>query len=103
MNRLGSRVVVCYLNNFGKTLTGYQTPFCFSLKINPSCHTLSKGLEMSKNTARTSRDLGFSKARRILLQDIKVGLLENHLDENPIDFWLRWKACEKIAVFFNFV
>ena len=24
MNHLGPRVVSCYLNNFGKTLTGYQ-------------------------------------------------------------------------------
>ena len=38
-----------------------DTPFCFSLKINPSCHTLSNALEISKNIARTSRDLVSSK------------------------------------------
>ena len=29
-------------------------PFCFNLKINPLCHSLSKVLGMSKNTDRTS-------------------------------------------------
>ena len=30
-------------------------PFCFNLKIIPSCHTLSKALNMSRNTLRTSK------------------------------------------------
>ena len=29
--------------------------FCFSLKIRPLCHTLSKALDMSRNTLRTSK------------------------------------------------
>ena len=30
-------------------------PFCFSLKLMPSCHTLSKALNMSRNTLQTSK------------------------------------------------
>ena len=41
------------MNNFNKFP---ETPFCFNLKINPSCQTLSKTFEISKNIALTSRD-----------------------------------------------
>ena len=41
------------MNNFNKFP---ETPFCFNLKINPSCQTLSKAYEISKNIALTSRD-----------------------------------------------
>ena len=34
---------------------GYQICHCFSLKIIPSCHTLSKALHMSRYTLRTSK------------------------------------------------
>ena len=32
-------------------------PFCFNLYISPSCHTLSKALDMSRNTPLTSKPL----------------------------------------------
>ena len=38
-------------------------PFCSSLNIKPLCHTLSKALDMSRNTALTSRDSVQSNAR----------------------------------------
>ena len=31
-----------------------ETPFCFNLKISPSCQTLSKALDISKKTPLTS-------------------------------------------------
>ena len=43
---------------------------------------------MSKNTARTSKDLGFSKPDGFRSQEIIVGSLSNHLVENRIDFLL---------------
>ena len=30
-------------------------PFCFSLKMIPLCHTLSKALDISRNTLQTSK------------------------------------------------
>ena len=41
-----------------------EMPFCFSLKITPSCQTLSKALDMSKKTllisSPSSKDLKIS-------------------------------------------
>ena len=51
------RTTICFLflqkfDNRFKRLP--DMPFCFSLKIIPSCHNISKGLDMSRNTLRTS-------------------------------------------------
>ena len=56
-------------------------PFCFSLKISPSCQTLSKVLVMSKETLPTSNP--FSK-------DVKISwVIDNNwlMQESP-----GWKA-----------
>ena len=52
------RTTLCFLflkkiDNRFKRLP--DMPFCFSLKIRPSCHTLSKALDMVRNTLRTSK------------------------------------------------
>ena len=53
-----------YSYNFVKVLTSRQdTPFCLILKINPSCHTLRKALEISRNIARTSVILVITRSK----------------------------------------
>ena len=52
------RTTLCFLslkkfNNRFKRLP--DMPFYFSLKIRPSCHILSKALDISRNTLRTSK------------------------------------------------
>ena len=50
------RTTLCFLflkkidKRFKKLL---DMPFYFNLKVRPSCHTLSKALDMSRNTLRT--------------------------------------------------
>ena len=51
-SHLGLHVVFYYEDNFQRTKRLPEIPFCLSLKINPSCHTLSKALEISRKTAR---------------------------------------------------
>ena len=60
-NHLEPPVVFYYLNNFEKVLVLPEIPFCSSLKIRPSCHTLS-AFEMSRKTALTSKEFVLSKA-----------------------------------------
>ena len=52
------RTTLCFLflkkfDNRFKRLT--DMPFCFSLKIRSSCHTLSKALDISRSKIRTSK------------------------------------------------
>ena len=51
------KTVLCFLllEKFSKIgIISPQIPFWRSLKISPSCHTLSKALEISRNIPRTS-------------------------------------------------
>ena len=41
------------------------TPFCFNLNNKPSCHTLSKAFDISKNTPRVSKEELESKLRKM--------------------------------------
>ena len=54
------KVTLCFLSfkKSDKTLSSLpEIPFCFSLKIIPSCHTLSNAFEISRKTPLTSNQL----------------------------------------------
>ena len=62
-NHYAPQVVFYYEDNLSKSFRRLpEIPFCFSLKIRPSCRTLSKALEISRKSARTFRELRSSKA-----------------------------------------
>ena len=66
-----------------------ETPFDFSLKMRPSCQTLSNALEISKNIARVSLDGYLSNALCISLVIERSWLIVESPGRKPDCFGVR--------------